>query len=107
MPGATGEAPPEATEDATADAAEETPPQAGAQGMLTIGASPRARVLVDGVFVRNSPLFRHPVSVGAHTVTLQADTGEQVTFSVVVAEDREVKRMWSFEDNDWVKEESP
>ena len=78
-------------------------PEPVALGTLTVSATSPAKVLVDGEFVRHSPLFRHPVPAGTHAVTLQAETGEQVTFNVTVSAGRDVKKVWSFEAGDWVQ----
>ncbi|MDG1480197.1 MAG: protein kinase [Myxococcota bacterium] len=74
------------------------------RGLLTVGAIPRAQVLIDGSFIRYTPLFEYQISTGSHTVTLISETGERTSFTVGVLEDQEVRRIWSFEDNDWVQD---
>ncbi|MFT5686024.1 MAG: hypothetical protein ACI8RZ_006979, partial [Myxococcota bacterium] len=84
---------------------EPLPPEpVAARGLLTIGSIPRAQVLIDGGFVRYTPLFKYQISAGSHTVTLISETGERTSFTVGVLADDEVRRIWSFEDNDWVED---
>jgi len=94
-------------EDLPEDIPEEQPASAATvatRGLLTVGAIPRAQVLIDGSFIRYTPLFEYQISTGSHTVTLISETGERTSFTVGVAEDQEVRRIWSFEDNDWVRD---
>jgi serine/threonine protein kinase len=79
-------------------------PNVATRGLLTVGSIPRAQVLIDGSFIRYTPLFKYQISTGSHTVTLISETGERTSFTVGVLEEEEVRRNWSFEDNDWVKD---
>ncbi len=86
---------------------EEVPPpapEAIARGLLTVGSIPRAQVLIDGGFVRYTPLFKYQISAGPHTVTLISETGERTSFTVGVPADDEIRRIWSFEKNGWVED---
>ncbi len=74
-----------------------TAAEVAARGALTIGAIPRAQVVVDGLFVRYSPMFNHPVEPGVHTITLIAADGQRTTFKVNVPSGGSARRVWSFE----------
>jgi serine/threonine protein kinase len=82
--------------DAAVDEPEAGAPEVGASGFLTVSATPRARALVDGEFVRYTPLFRHSLPAGSHTVTLISDDGQQATFKVEVPADGNIRRVWDF-----------
>jgi hypothetical protein len=69
---------------------------------LTISSEPRAQVLIDGVFVRYTPLYRYRCEPGPHTVTLVVDDGRRTTFRLEVAEGEQLRRVWSFERGDFV-----
>jgi hypothetical protein len=83
---------------------EEPPPAVVERGQLTVGSNPRAQVLIDGDFVRHTPLFKYWISAGVHTVTLVSETGERTSFTVDVLADKEVRRIWSFESDGWVED---
>ena len=83
---------------------EEPPPSVVERGQLTVGSNPRAKVLIDGDFVRHTPLFKYWISAGTHTVTLVSETGERTSFTVDVLADKEIRRIWSFETDDWVED---
>lgn len=68
-----------------------------ATGELTVSSIPRAKVIVDGRFIRESPLFRHELPAGDHVVVLIAPDGESHSFKVNVPADGQVRRVWSFE----------
>ena len=89
-------APPAAPVEAAPAAPAPAPARAGI-GALTISSIPKAQVIIDGRFVRTSPLFRHEAVAGTRTVTLIADDGRRTTFQVDVPEGGEVRRVWSFE----------
>ena len=76
-------------------------------GLLTLSATPRARVEVDGAFVRYTPLFRAEVESGARLVTLTADDGRRTTFSVEVPSGGEARRVWDFDQGALVGEDAP
>jgi hypothetical protein len=65
---------------------------------------PKAQVIIDGRFVRSSPLFRHEAVAGTRTVTLIAEDGRRTTFQVDVPEGGEVRRVWSFETGGFISQ---
>ena len=69
------------------------------RGKLTVSSIPKARVIVDGKFIRQSPLYRFEVAAGTRVVTLMDSEGNRKTFQVDVPVDGEVRRVWSFVDN--------
>ena len=73
-------------------------------GLLTISAIPRAQVIVDGRYVRYSPLFRHEVGAGERVVTLITDDGRRTTFSLDVPDGGEARRVYSFKDGAFVSQ---
>jgi hypothetical protein len=87
-------APPPPAPAATAPAA--APRQTGT---VTIGADLRAKVSIDGAFVRFTPLFRYEIRPGTHTVLLQSDDGRTTSFQVEVVAGQDQRRVWSFERN--------
>jgi eukaryotic-like serine/threonine-protein kinase len=72
------------------------------KGLLTISAIPRAQVIVDGRYVRYSPLFRYEVDAGSRVVTLITDDGRRTTFKADVPDGGEARRVWSFEEGGFV-----
>jgi len=84
------------------DEAAPAAPTVGTMGQLTVGSTPRSQVLLDGQFVRLTPLFRHSVPAGDHKVTLISEDGRRITFQVTIQAGLESRRIWSFEDGDWV-----
>ena len=75
---------------------------AAGMGILTISSVPRAQVIVDGRYVRYSPLFRYEVESGARVVNLITDDGRRTTFSIDVPDGGEARRVWSFQSGDFV-----
>jgi len=75
----------------------------GASGLLTVSSLPRSKVVVDGQFVRYTPLFQHGLPAGEHTVLLELDDGRRHRFMVDVPEDGEVRRIWHFDQATWVE----
>jgi serine/threonine protein kinase len=73
-----------------------------ARGELTISSIPRAKVIVDGRFIRESPLFRYELPAGDHVVVLITPEGQSHSFKVQVPPDGSVRRVWSFETNSFV-----
>ena len=73
-------------------------------GLLTVSAIPRAQVIVDGRYVRYSPLFRYEVEAGGRVITLITDDGRRTTFSLDVPDGGEARRVWSFEDGQFVSQ---
>lgn len=86
----------------TEDAASKT-----GEGLLSISATPRAQVMVDGAYVRFTPLFQHSVSAGAHTVLLVTEDGRRKTFRLDVPAGAEIRRIWLFEEGRWSDQEAP
>ena len=84
--------------------AEPAPPTDGALGLLTVSSLPRSRVFVDGTFIKHTPLFRHELSVGRHVVVLKADDGRETRFVVDVVESTEVRRVWHFDEGQWIEQ---
>jgi len=81
---------------------EKEPESSGpALGAVTISSVPRAKVLVDGKYVRYTPLFKHELPVGAHSVELATDDGRSKRFRVDVAAEGEVRRVWLFDEGRW------
>lgn len=73
-------------------------------GLLTISAIPRAQVIVDGRYVRYSPLFRYEVEAGGRTITLITDDGRRTTFALDVPDGGEARRVWSFDEAQFVSQ---
>ena len=76
---------------------------AASTGLLTISSLPRSKVVVDGSFVRYTPLYEHEVAAGAHTIRLETDDGRYTRFRVDVTAGGEVRRIWHFEKGEWVE----
>jgi hypothetical protein len=70
--------------------------------VVTISSIPRARVSIDGEFVRTTPVFRHTIKAGAREVRLQTDDGRSHTFTLDVRDGADINRVWSFETDGWV-----
>jgi hypothetical protein len=73
-------------------------------GFLSVGCEPSAQVLVDGTFVRETPMLRHELPAGPHTVKLIAPGYEAKTFKVTVNGGAEARKIWNFETAAWVDE---
>jgi hypothetical protein len=72
-------------------------------GLVSISSWPKARVYVDGVYLQDSPLNRHALPVGAHTVRLVTDDGRTHQFAVEAVQDRTVRKIWHFDENAWIE----
>ncbi|MFN7147562.1 MAG: PEGA domain-containing protein, partial [Myxococcota bacterium] len=72
-----------------------------ATGLLTISSMPRAQVMIDGQYVRYTPLFQHVVPAGSHSVVLVAEDGRRKSFKVEVGADTETRRIWLFDEDKW------
>lgn len=70
-------------------------------GRLTVSSIPRAQVVIDGRFVRYSPLFRFEVEAGTRSITLITDDKRSATFRVDVPAGGEVRRVWSFDEGNF------
>ena len=90
------------TEDET-PAVEPAPAEPGAVGQLTISSLPRSKVVVDGQFLRYTPLFQHEIAAGEHTILLELDDGRRHRFMVDVPDGGEVRRIWHFDQSEWVE----
>ena len=77
---------------------------APATGFLSIGSEPAADVLIDGAFVKRTPLLRQQVSAGPHTIKLVPDSGDAKTFKVNVTGGQEARKIWNFKESTWVDE---
>jgi hypothetical protein len=78
------------------------PLDVGGEGTVTISSLPRAKVYIDGEFVRNTPLFRHTIPSGAREVELRAKDGRSHSFRLNVRNGSEINRVWSFEEAKFV-----
>ncbi|MDP2315438.1 MAG: PEGA domain-containing protein, partial [Pseudomonadota bacterium] len=72
-----------------------------AEGLLTVSSMPRAQVMVDGQYVRYTPIFQHAVAAGTHTVLLVAEDGRRKSFKVEVGANAETRRIWLFDEERW------
>ncbi len=101
-------APAEAAAPAEVVAADPEPAPApandGALGLVTISSLPRSKVVIDGAFVKHTPLFRHELTVGRHVVELTTDDGRSTRFVVDVVEGDEVRRVWHFDQGTWIEQ---
>jgi hypothetical protein len=75
-----------------------------AKGKLTISSIPRARVIVDGKFIRMSPLYQHEVEAGPHSISLISEDGRKKTFPLEVPGGGDARRVWSFEEDKFIDE---
>ena len=60
--------------------------------------------MVDGRFIRYTPLFQHDVAAGDRVVTLITDDGSRTTFTVSVPDGGNARRIWSFEEGRFVQQ---
>ena len=97
-------APPPERAPAASETREPTSAERTGTGLLTISSIPKAQVIVDGKFIRNSPLYRFGVPSGTRVVTLIDTEGRRKTFSVSVPASGEVRRVWSFEEDRFVSD---
>jgi hypothetical protein len=81
-----------------------TTPAAATQGRVSLGAVPRAQVVIDGRYIRYTPLHDHALPAGEHQVLLQTDDSRKKAFTIVVPEDGSVTRVWYFEEKRWAGE---
>ena len=58
-------------------------------GYLTLAASPYANVFVDGDLVGATPIFKHPLAPGRHTIKAVTADGKTQTIVVTVESGRE------------------
>ncbi len=76
---------------------------AGGIGLLTVSSLPQSKVIVDGQFIRKTPLFEYELPAGAHTIRLETDDGQYTRFKVDVTAGQTVRRIWHFEQGAWVE----
>ncbi len=86
----------------TAAEAHTIPLDLGGEGTVTISSLPRAKVYIDGEFVRTTPLFRHTVPSGARNVELRTKDGKSHQFRLNVRNGADINRVWSFEESKFV-----
>lgn len=79
-------------------------PAATGTGFLSVGSEPAADVLVDGSFVRQTPVLRYEIATGTHTIRLIAAGHEPKTFKVNITSGSESRKIWNFETAAWVDE---
>jgi diacylglycerol kinase family enzyme len=77
------------------------PKPSHANGSLTISSMPRAQVMIDGEYVRVTPIFQHSVTAGTHTVLLVTEDGRRKSFRVEVSADHETRKIWLFDEDRW------
>jgi len=70
-------------------------------GLLTISSDPRAQVMVNGQYVRYTPVFQYSIAAGTHTVLLVAEDGRRKSFKVTVEPNQETRRIWLFDEDRW------
>jgi serine/threonine-protein kinase len=80
---------------------------APSEGVISVSATPRAQILIDGQYVRFTPLFQHALPAGAHTVLLVTSDNRRKTFRVDVPAGGEVRRIWLFDEDDWAPGAGP
>ncbi|HJN73164.1 MAG TPA: serine/threonine-protein kinase [Myxococcota bacterium] len=105
-PVASGELVGEPVEEVVEEAKVEAPAaprSAATTGLLTVSSLPRSKVIVDGQFVRFTPLYEHELPAGPHTVRLETDDGRYTRFRVDVPAGGEIRRIWHFEQGAWVE----
>ena len=75
------------------------------EGTLTVSSTPKAQVLVDRVFIQQSPLFRFKVDCGRREVRLINSDGRTVTWTVDVEENKDTRQVWNWEEQRLVGDE--
>lgn len=74
----------------TADDASCDPPE---PGFLTLDTRPWTVVYVDGVYAGSTPLFRHKLAPGAHTLTLVNEGAGVLTHEDIVVDEGRTRRL--------------
>jgi len=80
------------------------PSPVGALGSLTLQAEPSSityDVFVDGRFIKRGPVSGLPIEPGIHLVTISATDGRRKRFEVTVVADKELRKTWDFNRNQW------
>jgi hypothetical protein len=89
---------------APAPVVKKAPPQALAEsGLVSISSWPKSKVYVDGVYLQDSPLNRHALPVGKHSIRLLTEDGRVHQFEVESDQGRPVKRIWHFDEKAWIE----
>lgn len=88
------------TTDLTVELSDLTAPT---DGLLTVSSLPRSLVYIDGVEIRNTPVYQQKLPVGTHTVLLLAEDGRRKSFRVDVRGGAEVRRVWLFDEERWTE----
>lgn len=72
---------------------------------ITIGSDLEAMIYIDGKKMRKSPLFKHTISPGKHTVIIvpTADPMRKHKFTIETKSGVGYIRKWSFEQGQWLK----
>jgi len=78
-------------------------PASTGTGFLTVSATPRAQVIVDGQPGGWVPQFRLSLSAGSHTITLVTEDGRRQNFRVDIKAGAETRRIWDFEKGAWAE----
>jgi hypothetical protein len=88
-----------ASQPQVAAAAPAPPKPAGfVHGYVTINSRPWSAVYIDGALVaRSTPLRRHEVSVGKHTITLQRADGVRAAFDVEVLPGETLTKLYDWD----------
>ena len=71
------------------------------EGSLSLGSTPKAQVMIDGAYVRYTPIFQYNLSSGTHSVVLVTDDGRRKSFRVEVNAGKESRRIWLFDEERW------
>jgi hypothetical protein len=81
--------------------AQPAPEERRGTGVLTVSSMPRAQVMVDGVYVRYTPIYQYSVSSGSHSILLVTEDGRRKSFKVDVIPGSETRRIWLFDEEKW------
>jgi hypothetical protein len=73
------------------------------EGSLSLGSTPRAQIMIDGAYVRYTPIFQYNLPAGVHTVVLVTDDGRRKSFRVEVGEGKEARKVWLFDESRWAE----
>ena len=79
------------------------PPPVEATGQVNISSWPKSRVFVNDEYIQDSPLSRHSLPPGEHTIRLKAEDGRQHQFTVDVYEGSQLSKIWHFDSSSWLE----
>jgi hypothetical protein len=82
----------------TVEAQPASPIDPDGEGRVTISSLPKAKVYIDGDFVRSTPLFRYTIPAGARDIELRTADGRSHQFRLNVRDGADINRVWSFEE---------